>query len=95
MIQAGKCCGWDHNLFDANGDFGTRTASLAVGDALARHGKRRELSVEYAKGTVMVGMIEMAGCVNYGARRSMIIGIPNRGRSVMSAQGSTVCPGTR
>ena len=34
-------------------------------------------------------------CGDYGARRSMIIGIPNRGRSVMSAQGSTVCPGTR
>jgi len=34
-------------------------------------------------------------CVDDGARRSMIIGIPNCGRSVMSAQGSTVCPGTR
>jgi hypothetical protein len=30
-----------------------------------------------------------------GARRSILMGMPNRGRSVMSAHGSTLVPGTR
>ena len=36
-----------------------------------------------------------ASAMGHGARRSIIIGIPNRGRSVMSAHGSTLRPGTR
>ena len=36
-----------------------------------------------------------AAAMGHGARRSIIIGIPNRGRSVMSAHGSTLLPGTR